>query len=272
MENNMNVGIIGYGSMGRMLLERFAKSGKAERLFVTNRTLEKIVQAPDEYTILATNAEVAECADILFVCVRFQDVKSVLEDIKDSVRDDALVVSLNGSIPFELMKKVADCKYAVVIPSLTAEINRSETLVSFQKTVDDGAKTALKDLLSIIGNVIEIPESEIAIGSELVSCMPGFVASIFDVVCEQARKYSTLEQDKIVRMVLETLSATSDLMLKNDMTFEEVVERVATKGGITEVGSKVIYSDFPQTAEKMLVESLKKSENMTKSAKDMFEK
>lgn len=267
----MNVGIIGYGSMGRMLLERFAKSGNAERLFVTNRTIGKIVEVPDKYTILATNAEVAKVSDILFVCVRFQDVKSVLEDIKDSVRDDALVVSLNGSIPFELMKSVADCKYAVVIPSLTAEINRSETLVSFQKTVDDGAKTALKDLLSIIGNVIEIPESEIAIGSELVSCMPGFVASIFDVVCEQARKYSTLEQDKIVRMVLETLSATSDLMLKNDMTFEEVVERVATKGGITEVGSKVIYSDFPQTAEKMLVESLKKSENMTKSAKDTFD-
>ena len=247
--------------MGRMLLERFAEAGKAERLFVTNRTLEKIVEAPDEYTILATNAEVAECADILFVCVRFGDVKTVLEDIKGHTRKGALVVSLNGSIPFELMEKVADCKYAVVIPSLTAEINRSETLVSFQKTVDDEAKTTLKD-----------PESEIAICSELVSCMPGFVASIFDVVCEQARKYSTLEQDKIVRMVLETLSATSDLMLKNDMTFEEVVERVATKGGITEVGSRVIYDEFPPVADKMLAESLKKSENMTKSAKDMFEK
>lgn len=258
--------------MGRMLLERFAEAGKAERLFVTNRTLEKIVEAPDEYTILATNAEVAECADILFVCVRFGDVKTVLEDIKGHTRKGALVVSLNGSIPFELMEKVADCKYAVVIPSLTAEINRSETLVSFQKTVDDEAKTTLKDLLSVIGNVIEIPESEIAICSELVSCMPGFVASIFDVVCEQARKYSTLEQDKIVRMVLETLSATSDLMLKNDMTFEEVVERVATKGGITEVGSRVIYDEFPPVADKMLAESLKKSENMTKSAKDMFEK
>lgn len=268
----MNVGIIGYGSMGRMLLERFAEAGKAERLFVTNRTLEKIVEAPDKYTILATNAEVAECADILFVCVRFGDVKTVLEDIKGHTRKSALIVSLNGSIPFELMKSVADCKYAVVIPSLTAEINRSETLVSFQKTVDDAAKTALKDLLSVIGNVIEIPESEIAICSELVSCMPGFIASMFDVICERATKFTTLKKEQIVAMVLNTLHATGELMLKNGMTFEEVVSRVATKGGITEVGSKVIYSDFPKTAEKMLAESLKKSESMTESAKDVFEK
>ena len=268
----MNVGIIGYGSMGRMLLERFAESGQVDKdsLFVTNRTLDKIVVAPDKYIILATNAEVAKASDILFICVRFGDVKTVLEDIKESVKEDALVVSLNGSIPFELMEKVADCKYAIVIPSLTAEINRSETLVSFQKTVDDAAKTALKDLLSVIGNVIEIPESEIAICSELVSCMPGFIASMFDVICERATKFSALSKEHIVGMVLGTMHATGELMIKNDMPFDEVVSRVATKGGITEVGSKVIYEDFPATADKMLFESLKKSESMSETAKDVF--
>ncbi len=269
----MNIGIIGYGSMGRMLLERFADSGKtsADRLFVTNRTLDRIVEAPQKYTILRTNAKVAEVSDIVFVCVRFGDVKTVLEDIKDFVKEGSLIVSLNGSIPFELMERVMDGKYAIVIPSLTAEINRSETLVSFNDKVVEEDKQALKDLLSVIGNVIEIPESEIAIGSELVSCMPGFIASMFDVICESATKYTEIPKEQIVSMVLDTLHATSELMQKKSMTFDEVVSRVATKGGITEVGSRVIYDAFPATADKMLSDSLKKSESMTELAKGIFE-
>ncbi len=41
-------------------------------------------------------------------------------------------------------------------------------------------------MLEIIGNVIELPENEVGMGSELVSCMPGFIASMFDVVCTAA--------------------------------------------------------------------------------------
>ena len=41
-------------------------------------------------------------------------------------------------------------------------------------------------------------------------------------------------------------------MLDKDMSFEEVVSRVATKGGITEEGTKVIYDQFPLTAEERI--------------------
>ncbi len=38
----------------------------------------------------------------------------------------------------------------------------------------------------------------------------------------------------------DTLSPTGKLMIQKNMSFEEVVKRVATQGGITEVGSRVI--------------------------------
>ena len=40
----MNVGVIGYGSMGRMILEKFAESGTInnKELFISNRNIEKI--------------------------------------------------------------------------------------------------------------------------------------------------------------------------------------------------------------------------------------
>lgn len=42
------------------------------------------------------------------------------------------------------------------------------------------------------------------------------------------------------------------------MSFEDVVKRVATKGGITEVGSRVIYDGFPDIADEMFGKTIAK--------------
>ena len=255
----MKIGIIGYGSMGKMLLWKFAEKGSIAKqdLYVFNKTIEKCDEAKDIAQIVSAKEIAANC-DITFVCVRPADIKVVLEEIKDSVKEGTLIVSLNGSVSFESIGTVIDCQTAKVIPSLTAEIGRSQTLVCYNGKVTETNKNALKTLLSSIGDVIELPENEMGMGSELVSCMPGFIASIFDVICNSAKKHTSIPDDQIVRMVLQTMSATGDLMLQKDMTFGDVVTRVATPGGITEEGTKVVYEGFPETADLLFEKTLEK--------------
>ena len=266
----MKTGIIGYGSMGKMLLWKFSESGIAKQdLYAFNRTIEKLDEAKDIAQIVPSK-ELAKACDITFICVRPADIKTVLEEIKDDIKEGALIVSLNGSVSFEAISKIIDCKTAKVIPSLTAEIGRSQTLVCFNDKVSDTQKRALKDLLSSIGNVIELPENEMGMGSELVSCMPGFIASIFDVICSSAKKHTSIPDDQIVKMVLQTMSATGDLMLQKGMSFEDVVKRVATPGGITEEGTKVVYEGFPETADKLFEKTLAKRRLTAEKAEASF--
>lgn len=267
----MKVGIIGYGSMGKMLLWKFSESGKfaGGDLLAANRTPAKLEEARD-IAVICSNAELASKADIVFVCVRPSDMKSVLSEIATSLRNDALLVTLNGSITFDMISKVVDHKTAKVIPSLTAEIGRSQTIVSYNGQVGESDKAALRDLLSTIGEVIELPENEVGMGSELVSCMPGFIASIFDVICTSAEAHTEIPREQIVKMVLNTMSATGDLMLSKDLTFDGVVSRVATKGGITEEGTKVIYDMFPPAADAMFDKTLAKRKLTADKAAEAF--
>lgn len=255
----MKIGIIGYGSMGKMLLWKFSENGSIAKqdLYVSNRTIEKCEEASNIAQIVSAG-ELAAACDITFVCVRPADIKVVLDEIKDSVKEGALIVSLNGSVSFEAIGAIIDCPTAKVIPSLTAEIGRSQTLVCYNDKVADRDKVILEGTLSLIGDVIELPENEMGMGSELVSCMPGFIASIFDVICNSAKKHTSIPDEQIVRMVLQTMSATGDLMLQKDMTFEDVVTRVATPGGITEEGTKVVYEGFPETADLLFEKTLEK--------------
>lgn len=102
----------------------------------------------------------------------------------------------------------------------------------------------LENLLKCMGDVIKLPE-EIEMGSELVSCMPGFISAIFDVISNSAKKHTAISEQQVIQMLLRTMVATGDLMLEKDLSFNDVVTRVATKGAITEEGTKVIYEMFP---------------------------
>ena len=267
----MKVGIIGYGSMGKMLLWKFSESGKFAKsdLLVSNRTPEKLAEASGIASICGSR-ELARNADIVFVCVRPADLKTVLTEIKSDLNPEALLVSLNGSITFEMIRQVIDHKTAKVIPSLTAEINRSQTIVCYNSLAGPSDKERLNDLLSLIGEVIELPENEVGMGSELVSCMPGFIAAISDVICRSARDHTEIPHEQIVKMVLNTLSAAGDLMLEKNLSFEEVVSRVATPGGITEEGTKVIYDMLPPAADELFARTLEKRRKTAGHAAELF--
>ena len=101
--------------------------------------------------------------------------------------------------------------------------------------------------------------------------MPGFIAALFDVICTSAGHHTEIPQSQITDMVLKTLNASSELMLKNELPFHEVVERVATKGGITEVGANVIYHDFPKIADELFQQTLAKRRAAAERVKQSLE-
>ena len=301
----MKVGIIGFGSMGRMMAEKFSGSGLLEKhcLLLASRSPEKLRDAKKWAVICKSNSDLAAEADLVFLCLRPFDLKGVLEEIRPALKENALIVSLNGSVSFANLEKClsadapiapapntdsgentdlegvngitsqnrAPFRIAKVIPSVTAEVDRSQTLVCYNENVTTEDKGNLKRLLSCMGDIIELPEAEMGMGSELVSCMPGFIASIFDVLVKAAGEHTEIPHEQVVRMVLQTMIATGELMLSKGMSFEDVVARVATPGGITEEGTKVVYEQFPKTAQALFEKTLEKRAATAQKAEAQFE-
>jgi len=261
----MKIGIIGYGSMGKMLYEKLSHT----ELYVSNRTKEKISHLP-ACVVCDSNKELAALADIVFLCVRPADMKTVITEIKDSLSERSLLVSLNGSIRFEQLESICKNKIAKVIPSVTAEVNQSQTLVCYNELVTEEDKATLTTILHCIGTVIELSEEEMGMGSELVSCMPGFIAAIFHEICISAKQHTDIPEEEIIRMVLNTMVGTGKLMLEKNYSFENVVSRVATKGGITEEGTKVIHEQLPEVIDELFNRTLEKRRQTTISAQKSF--
>ncbi|MCR5765906.1 MAG: hypothetical protein K6G09_08035, partial [Treponema sp.] len=60
------------------------------------------------------------------------------------------------------------------------------------------------------------------------------------------------------------------LMLSKKMSFNDVVTRVATKGGITEEGTKVVYEQFPAIARDLFEKTLEKRRQTTLKAEEIL--
>ncbi len=249
----MKVGIIGFGSMGSMLMHKFLEAGTVlqEDLFISNRTREKLAEIVKKYpkvNVCNNNADVVSSSEIIFYCVKPSDMKEVAEATAGFFRDGQHICAVNACIRFNQLNTIfpnASC--SIVIPSVTGEVDKSVSLVAFNQFVSEQEISVIKTLMGTFSSVMIIPENELGICTDLTSCMPGFIASIFSIIVEEALSRSTLSKEEIHNMIITTILGTSKLCVDQKMPFDKIVERVATKGGITEEGTKVIRSAFPQT-------------------------
>ena len=272
----MKIGIIGYGSMGKMILEKFIETNTVlqSNVYVSNRTLKKIMNLDKIYpkiNICKNNVDAVKYADIVFICVKPLEIKTVLIEINNIMKDNCHIVSLNGSVLLEQLEQICPRKkISKIIPSIMAEVNQSVTLICHNNYVNDCDKSDINSLLGCFGTVTEIYEMEMGMGSELTSCMPGFIGAIFKIIVDEAEKHTTIDKQQIIQMVIQTIYGTGKLLLKKEMTFEQLIERVATKGGITEEGVKIFEEKLPMVINEIFIKTLEKRKMTTEKAQKIF--
>jgi pyrroline-5-carboxylate reductase len=92
------VGFIGCGNMGGAMVAGILKSGacKSTQVMISTKSRESMEEKKELYGVEAAtdNRAVAAFADILFLAVKPQFYESVIAEIKDSVNDRQLIVSI----------------------------------------------------------------------------------------------------------------------------------------------------------------------------------
>jgi pyrroline-5-carboxylate reductase len=159
------IGIVGFGSMGKMLFDKLIGSGLVgeDDMFLANRTFTKIENLRRDYTLVhlcRNNSSVFKVCDIAFVCVEFGNMAKVLEEARTAASASSLppkchLVSLNASLTLEQIE--AQCpgfRVSRLIPSVTAEVNQSVSLVCHNERVTPEDKEALRALLAGLGEPV----------------------------------------------------------------------------------------------------------------------
>ena len=238
-------GFIGTGHLGSMLIRKLVETGaiEPEDMLASNRTPEKVERLADAFGIRpASNRVVAELSDVIFICVRPLEVRDVASELAHLLDPRKLLVSVAGDVSLEKLQSFCSARMARAFPSMASEKLQGVTLLAFGDHATAEDRRLIAGLFQVIGQAVEVEEKDFAVLADLTSCAPGYFAALMRefVLAAQRRE---IPSELAERLVKQTLLGTA--LLLEEESFSGLIKSVATKGGITEAGVKVIQREAP---------------------------
>lgn len=233
----MKVGFIGTGSMGGLLINAFLSSGALAPgdILASNRSPGRLLQIQKRHPgiSIGSNRETAAGSDILFICVKPLEFKSLADEIASCLRSEQIVVSITSPVQLYHLESALPSKIAKVIPSITHCVKSGTSLCIFGSRLGSQDRLAILRLMSFISVPAEILETHTRIASDFSSCGPAFISYFIERWIEAAVEATGIEEALISRLAGEMLLGTGKLLTEGDFSPQELQERVAVRGGIT---------------------------------------
>ena len=242
------VGIIGTGRLGSMIIRGLAraKAVPPQDIVIQNRTAEKAEALAREVPgvrVLSKPEDVLEEAETIFLCVKPQDFPTLLPKIGTQIPEDKLLVSTLLVPYLSRLERMIQGPLARVYPSVVQQTGRGVALVAFGGEVSEGQRETLFRLLAALGKTFEIPESLFRLCGDITSCGPAFMAYMVGSLARVAVRRG-LDPQMAQAMALETMGATAALLSQSHLSFDDLVDRVATPGGCTAEGVKILVGSL----------------------------
>lgn len=281
----MKIGFIGYGNMGKMIINNILSLNllKEEKIIVSNRTIAKLNNLKEKYPKITTtydNSYLAKNSNKIFIFVKTPDFKKVMNEISPYLDNDTHIIHICAGLDFEEIAIYYDGAVTQIIPSIASTINNEATsnykrgisLISHNKKVNQKDKEFVENLFNGFSyikliNIEKEDYNDLNIATILTSCGPAFLALFVKKLAISASSNSNLAIEDTEDMIIKTLFGTSSLLssslpLHSDknkiaMNPDELIEKVATKKGITQKGLDYLDSEFDEVSKELFSKLLK---------------
>lgn len=235
------IGFIGTGNMGSAIARAVRKVLPGHEIILSNRTAAKAQALADELNCrCADNKTVARDAQYIFLGVKPQFMKEMLEGIKDILaerRDRFILVSMAAGVKIETVCEMAGGEYPVIRIMPNTPVSIGEGVVPF--AVSDGVFmdeiTDFCNYMRCAGTVDRLEERLIDAACAVSGCGPAFVYMFADALALAAAECG-LPREKAYEYALKTVIGAATLAADSDMHLSELRDAVCSPGGATIAG------------------------------------
>jgi pyrroline-5-carboxylate reductase len=242
MENN-KIAVIGAGSMGGAILSGLIASGTAaDSITASTATTQSAKALSDKFGIKSfaidaspsANSDASQGADVLLIAVKPAKVLETLEEIKASVKDGALVISVAAGVTTESMEQAIGSKASVIraMPNTPSIVGHGVTGIAKGKSANDNQLALAKDLFETVGQVIVVDEEKINALSTISGSGPAYVFYFAEKLMTAAKKMGFSEKEANL-MVRATFLGSATLLAASSDSPETLRAQVTSPNGTT---------------------------------------
>ncbi|BCK00219.1 pyrroline-5-carboxylate reductase [Anaerocolumna chitinilytica] len=231
------VGFIGAGNMGLpMILGAVKVFGTESILFTTKREERKVVVHKETGADYAwNNKTLVESCKYVVLAVKPQFFGDVYRDIKDSLTEEHIVISIAAGITIESMKQALGEHIRVVrsMPNTPALVGEGMSAVCFSK---DGYSESEKEWIDRFFNSFgkyEVFEESLMNSIVCASgSSPAYVYMFIEALADSAVKYG-IPRDKAYKLTAQTVLGAAKMILETGEHPGKLKDQVCSPGGTT---------------------------------------
>ncbi len=235
----MKILIIGGGNMGLTYARGFLKSHivEATNMFILEKSPDKAetLSALEIGQVIGTPGEYIKEMDLIVLAVKPQDVNVLFDSIKEFIDSQQLILSIMAGVKTESIKSGLNATKVIrAMPNLPAQIGAGMTVYTSTEEVTRIELVTVQNLLSASGKTIYVEREEMINAATAISGSgPAYVFYFMQSLIASAKDMGFTQSESEL-LTYQTFKGAVDLFNKYDISCEEWISKVSSKGGTTE--------------------------------------
>jgi pyrroline-5-carboxylate reductase len=264
--NDLKIGIIGCGNMGGAIVRGMVTKGvaKGEDIYLNDKDVNKSSSLAGQTGALDEDlCFVMTKSDIIIVAVKPQDSDHLWEGIVSELAGQTIISVMAGIKISAIAEKLGkEVPIARAMPNMGAFVGEGATCLSYNTLVN--RKEEVRSIFSSIGEVFEVDEKAMDAATAISGSGPAYLFYLAGAMISAGLK-AGLDKGIVSRLVEQTLLGSSMLLKESKDSPEELISKVASKGGTTEKALSVFdQENLASIVEKAIQKAKERSEELSK--------
>lgn len=230
------IGFIGTGNMGYAMMAGMIEHGMKEDIIFTDKSLDRKIYVVDELDIqpIQTNKEVAEAAKYIILAIKPQFVEEVIEEIKDVVTEDKIIISISP-MSIESLKNLFNNSVRITraMPNTPALVGEGMSVISFSEdNFSEEEKNIIISIFSSFGEVEVMDEAYMNAIIPISGSSPAYVYILVEAMADSAVRYG-LSRNIAYKLAAQAVLGSAKMLLETKEHPGVLKDKVCSPSGTT---------------------------------------
>ena len=242
MLKDKRIGFLGAGNMAEAMIHGLIESGSvnAAKICVSDRNIERLNVVVEGYGIegCSENFEAARRSDIVVLAVKPQVVAEVLDDIRDELNGERLLVSIAAGVPIERIAAHLNegAKIVRVMPNTPALVLSGISVLCPGAGVDEEEVGVVESLFKAVGETVTVGDEGLMDAvTGLSGSGPAFVYTFIEALSDAGVR-AGLPRDVASLLARQTVFGAAKAVKELNRHPAELRDMVTSPGGTTIAG------------------------------------
>ncbi|WP_223265857.1 pyrroline-5-carboxylate reductase [Vicingus serpentipes] len=263
---NTKITIIGAGNLGTSLVKGLVESKiyTPQNFVLTRRNTTKLSSFKEiGCEIAINNIEAVTNANIIILAVLPQKINEVLNELKGSIKEDQLVVSLVSGVKVKNIQNILGSTIPVVraMPNTAIAIRESMTCIATTSNWNEKLPE-VEDLFKLVGETIVINEEQMTSATALCACGIAFFLRAIRAASQGGNEID-FHANEALKMAAQTAKGAASLLIANNSHPEDEIDKVTSPKGCTIAGlNEMEHNGFSSSFIKGITISAKQAKDL----------